>query len=261
MFSSLVYLLFVIECPRGCVKLVVPGTRGKRATRITVSLFSGHESNNSLMPQSHPTSGPVRFLSPVRFLVRKAEWSSRRNLTSVLFPWSHQATGPVRLDTAAYLWFGWIIRRTPRVPRAMPVRASYARESSIFFISYGTRTGQVRDPQGCLVAPLRIRKGIDTSIIGKNPARASYLTVRARMGPFRSPHGLFTGCLWSLNPYGSRKLIMHALKLYGPRTGRQNSYGAARGLCGPREWTYSFCSNSPGTARTGPGSVMWLRHE
>ena len=134
----------------------------------------------------------------------------------------------------------------------------------MFFISYGTRTGPVRDPQGCRTAPLRTCKGIDTTRIGKNPARASYFAVRGRTGPVRGPHGLFTGCLKSLNPYGARKLIMHALKLYGPRTGRQNSYGAARGPCGPREWTYDFCSkqpvNSPGTARTGPGSVMWLRH-
>ena len=165
------------------------------------------------MPQSHPTTGPVRFLSGT--------------------PCGHR-TGPVR-------------------------------ESSMFFISYGTRTGPVRDPQGCRTAPLRTRKGIDTTRIGKNPARASYFAVRGRTGPVRGPHGLFTGCLKSLNPYGARKLIMHALKLYGPRTGRQNSYGAARGPCGPREWTYDFCSkqpvNSPGTARTGPGSVMWLRHK
>ena len=122
----------------------------------------------------------------------------------------------------------------------------------------------LRDPYGaragCRTAPLRTRKGIDTTRIGKNPARASYFAVRGRTGPVRGPHGLFTGCLKSLNPYGARKLIMHALKLYGPRTGRQNSYGAARGPCGPREWTYDFCSkqpvNSPGTARTGPGSVM-----
>ena len=44
---------------------------------------------------------------------------------------------------------------------------------------------------------------------------------------------------------------MHALKLYGPRTGRQNSYGAARSPCGPREWTYDFCSNQPGNSRYG----------
>ena len=42
-----------------------------------------------LMPQSHPTTGPVRILSPVRFLARKAEWSARTNFTSVLFSWSH----------------------------------------------------------------------------------------------------------------------------------------------------------------------------
>ena len=86
----------------------------------------------------------------------------------------------------------------------------------------------------------------------------------ARMGPARAPNGLFTGCLSSLNPYGARKLIMHALKLNGPRTGGQNSYGAARDPHGSLEWTYDFCSkqpgNNPGTTRTGPGSVMWLGH-
>ena len=45
-----------------------------------------------LMPQSHPTTGPVQFLAPVRFLAHKAEWSARRNFTPVLFSWSHQAT-------------------------------------------------------------------------------------------------------------------------------------------------------------------------
>ena len=80
----------------------------------------------------HPTTGPVRFLSPVRFLARKAEWSACRNFTSVLFPWSHQATGPVRLAASAYLRFGWVIRRTPRVPRAMPVWATYGPRTGIF---------------------------------------------------------------------------------------------------------------------------------
>ena len=106
-----------------------------------------------LMPQSHPTTGPVRFLSPVRFLARKAEWSARRNFTSVLFPWSHLATG----------------------------LTGPARESSMFFISYGTRTGPVHDPQGCRRAPLRTRKGIDTTMIGKNPIQ-------------KSPYGPRTGC-------------------------------------------------------------------
>ena len=66
------------------------------------------ESIWSLMPQSHPITGPVRFVSPARFLAHKTGWSARRNFTSVLFPWSHQATDPVRLDTSAYLWFGRI---------------------------------------------------------------------------------------------------------------------------------------------------------
>ena len=67
----------------------------------------------------------------------------------------------------------------------------------------------------------------------------------AHMGPLRSPHGLFTGCLRSLNPCGARKLIMHALYLYGPRTERYNSYGAALVPRGSREWMYGFCSKQP----------------
>ena len=121
----------------------------------------------------------------------------------------------------------------------------------------GTRKGAVRHPCG------HVRELIQLKLT-KIPHGCRIWPYGARTGPLRSPHGLFKSCLWSQNPYRARKLIMHALKLYGPRTGRQNSYGAARGPCGPREWTYEFCSkqpgNSPGTARTGPGSVMWLRH-
>ena len=58
-------------------------------------------------------------------------------------------------------------------------------------------TGAVRDPQGCRTTPLRTRKGIDTTKIDHNPTRALYLAIR-------SPHGLFTGCSRSQNPYGAR---------------------------------------------------------
>ena len=94
-----------------------------------------------VMPQSHPTTGPVRFLSPVRFLARKAEWNARRNFTSVLFSWSHQATGHVRLDTAVHLWFGRIICRTPWVTGI--VRAPHG---NLQYFSYPT--GSVRGPYG-----------------------------------------------------------------------------------------------------------------
>ena len=85
----------------------------------------------SLMPQSHPTTGPIRFLSPVRFLAREAEWSTRRNFTLVLFSWSHQATGPIWFDAGVHLWFDRIIRRTPHGSRAMPVRASNGHRTGI----------------------------------------------------------------------------------------------------------------------------------
>ena len=44
---------------------------------------------------------------------------------------------------------------------------------------------------------------------------------------------------------------MHALKLYGPHTGRQNSYSAARGPYRSHGWTYDFCSKQPGNSLYG----------
>ena len=159
----------------------------------TLSLCQG----TSVMPQSHPTTGPVRFLSPVRFLARKAEWSACRNFTSVLFSWSHQARGPVRLDTAVYWWFGWIIRMTPRVPRAVPVRASYGPRTGIFNVFhilrdlYGARAGPARVPYGALT---------DTQGNWHNQnwqkSRTGVVFCRTgpygpRTGPAQAVHGLF----------------------------------------------------------------------
>ena len=215
-----------------------------------------------LMPQSHPTTGPIRFLSPVRFLAHKAEWSAHRNFSPVLFSWWHQATVPVQFDTGVHLWFDRIIHGTPHGSCEMPVRASYRPRTGISDVFHVLRNpyGPVWDPQGCRTAPLWTHKRIDTTRICKNPARASYSAVRGRMGPLRSLHRLFTGCLRAPKLYGARKLIMHGLKLYGPLKGRQNSYGTTQVPYGSREWTYDFClkqpRNSPATARTGPGSVI-----
>ena len=138
-----------------------------------------------LVPQSHPTTGPVRFLKSVRFLARKAEWSARRNFKPVLLSWPHQATGAVRLVTAVQLCFDQIILRIHMDPVRCPYgrRTGPARESQMFFVPYGVRTGPVRDPQGCRTAHLQAHKGIDTTIICKNHARASYVVVRALCGP------------------------------------------------------------------------------
>ena len=186
------------------------------------------------------------FLSPLRFLACKAEWSALRNFTLVLFPWSHQATGPVLLDTAAYLWFGWIIHRTPRIPLWCPYghRTGPVWESSMFFIPYGTRAWPTRVPYGALTDT----KG---NWHNHNWQKSCTGVIFGHTGPVRAPYGPHMGCLQSLNPYGARNLIMHALKLYGPRTGRQNSYGVARGSYGLHEWTYDFCSKQPGNCPYG----------
>ena len=80
---------------------------------------------------------------------------------------------------------------------------------------FSYRTGPVWDTQGCRTTPLRTRKWIDTSRIGKNPARASYLAEQGPYGPLTTParavHGLFTISKPVRGP-----VAYNALKLYGP---------------------------------------------
>ena len=124
-----------------------------------------------------------------------------------------------------------------------------ARESRMFFMSYGARTGPVWDQQGCRTVPLRTRKGIDATRICKNPTRASYMTVRAPCGHTRAVHGLFM----ISRSVRARKLIMHASKLHGSRTGRLNCTAPHGSRTGPVSERAIFVQNSPGTALTGPG--------
>ena len=133
-------------------------------------------------------------------------------------------------------------------------RTGPAPESQIFFISCGIRTGPVRTRKRAVRRSYGHVRELTPPEFAKIPHGRRMWPYGARTGPARIVHGLFI----ISKPYWARKLIMHALKLYGPRTGRQNSYGAAREPYGPREWTYDFCSNSQWTTRTGPGSVMWL---
>ena len=101
----------------------------------------------------------------------------------------------------------------------------------------GTHKGAVRQPYG------HVRE-LTQPELAKLPHGRRIWQYRARTAPLRAPQGLFMGCLQSLNPYVARKLIMHALKLYGPRTGSQNSYCVARGPC-------DFCSKQPGNSPYG----------
>ena len=81
-------------------------------------------------------------------------------------------------------------------------------------------------------------------------------TYGAHTGPLQSLHGLFMGCLWSLNLYGARKLIIHALKLYRSHKGRHNSFSRAPWV----EELFLF-KTARGTACMRPGGVMWLGHK
>ena len=139
---------------------------------------------------------------------------------------------------------------TPCEARVGIVRAP---QGNLQYFSYPT--GPVRDPCGIRKGAVRQPYGhvreLTQPELAKLPHGRRIWPYGARAGPLRAPQGLFTGCLEPLNPYGARKLIIQALKLYGPRTGRQNSYGPARGQCGPHEWTYYFCSKQPGNSPYG----------
>ena len=99
-----------------------------------------------------------------------------------------------------------------------PVRCPYggstgpAQESPMFLIFYGTRAGPARHLYG------QVRE-LTLPEFAKIPHGRRMWPYGARAGPLRSPHGLFTGYLRSLNPYGDRKLIMHALKRQGHECG------------------------------------------
>ena len=151
-----------------------------------------------VMPQSHPTTGPVWFLAPVRFLARKTEWSACRNVQTVMFLWSNQAPGPLRLDTSVRLWFDWMIYRTPPGPCAMPMRTSYGSSTGIpnvFHILLDPYR-PVRDPQGHRMALLCTRKGIDTY---QNSQKSHTGVAHGRTEPYgpltvpaQAVHRLFT---------------------------------------------------------------------
>ena len=129
----------------------------------------------------------------------------------------------------------------------------------MFFISYGTRTGSVRDPQGCRTAALRTRKRLTQPELAKLPHERRIWPYGARTGLLRAPQGLFTGCLQSLNPCGARKLIcMHWNSTVPVRGGkiRTAPHGAR---AGPVSGRTIFVQNSPGTTREQPvrGPGVW----
>ena len=135
-----------------------------------------------------------------------------------------------------------IIRRTPRVPLAMPARASHG---NLQRFSYPT--GPMRDPQGCRTTPLRTRKGIDTARIGKNPTRASYLAVRG-------PYGSCTGSTWAVHGLFTISKPVRGPQAYNAciKTLR-TPYGDAKFVrrhTGPTR-TYDFCSKQPGNSSYG----------
>ena len=137
---------------------------------------------------------------------------------------------------------------------------------------YDARTGIVRAPQGNLqcfsypTGPVRgpcgtckgavrhscghVRELIQPKLT-KIPHGRRICLYWDRTGPLRSPHGLFTCCLGSQNPYGAPKFIMHAWKLYGSRTGRQNCTAPHGARAGPVSGHTIFVQKQPGNSPYG----------
>ena len=119
-----------------------------------------------------------------------------------------------------------MILRTPRVPRAGPVRASYGLRTEIFHVIHiiqgpcGTLKGAVRQPYGHVkeltqseLAKLPHGRRIWPCGARTGPARASYSAVRAVPGlftnskPVRGPLA-YNACIKTLRaPYGEAKFV------------------------------------------------------
>ena len=85
---------------------------------------------------------------------------------------------------------------------------------------FSNPTGPVGDPQGTLMNTYGNRHNQNLRRIWPYGAHA---------GPLRPPHGLFTGCVWSLNLYGARRLITPILRApYGEATFVRRRTGPVR---------------------------------
>ena len=128
--------------------------------------------------------------------------------------------GPIRFDTVVHLWFDRINCRTPHGPRALPVPAPYGPHAGISNVSHilWDPYGVSWAPQGAVWHPYGHVRQLTQPEFAKIPHGCRIWPYGARMGPLPAPHGLLTGCLRYPNPYGARKLKMHALKLYEPHT-------------------------------------------
>ena len=139
-----------------------------------------------LMPQSHPTTSPERFLTPVRFLARKAEW--RR--VGILRRCCSRGHIRLRPRTAWHvcILIVWLNNSqdstgTPCDARAGNVRAPHGNLQCFSYPtgpvrkSCATRKDAVRRPYGHvreLTQPYRVKK--------------------IQCGPVRTPCGPNTGC-------------------------------------------------------------------
>ena len=139
-----------------------------------------------VMPQSHQTTSPYDFHHPYDFLPVRLSEASVGILRIGAVPVVTSGYGP-RTAWHGCILMVWLNNSQDSMGTRCDVHTGIVRGPHGNLQCFSYPTGPVRDPQGYRTAHLRTRKGIDTTIIGKNPARASYLAVRG-------PYGPLTGC-------------------------------------------------------------------
>ena len=145
------------------------------------------------MPQSHPTTSPVRFLSHVRFLARKAEWNAHRNFNvgAVLVVTLGYGPRTIWQDCTFVVWSN--NSQDSMGTPCGPVRASYGPSTEIFNVFH-----ILRDPYGARAGPVRVPYGTLTDTQWnwhkQNWQKSRTGVVFCRAGPVRAPCGFRTGC-------------------------------------------------------------------
>ena len=120
-------------------------------------------------------------------------------------------------------------------------RTGTAREYPIFFKSYGARGGPVRHRYGHVWELTQ-------------PEFASYMAVRGPYRPLTAPARAVHGMRMIFKPVrGPQAYDANCTGPYGEAT-------FVRRRTVPVSGRTMFVLNSPGTAHTVPGNVMWLRH-
>ena len=161
---------------------------------LQVSLYQYHRLYVYVfMPQSLPTTGPVRFLSPIRFRACKAEWSARRNVAvgAVFMVSSGYGSRAARHGCIPMVWLNNSPDSTDTLCDARS-GIMLAPHGNLQCFSYPT--GPIRVPCGTNKGAVRRFYGHVMELTQPKLAKPRTGVVFCRTGPVLAPYGLRMGC-------------------------------------------------------------------